>query len=217
MLKNSNIQKHILDILKDKRSMRNILLYKDDRELKSLFEIIDHKIKAESPVPQNSFEALFSQCNKCGEVISKKSPFGSGSNRVMIILNRPRLINMNEIAAYKSESDGLLRKMMTAIDLELNECYLTSMVKCETNSVLVKPSDMVRNCQHILESEIDLIKPVLAIVMGDILPLQKIVNSKKEIIWFNIEHPISLIKNPELKRSAWSTLKLASKRFLELR
>ena len=218
MLKKNNIQKHILDILKDKRSMRNILLYNGDSELKSLFEIINNnKIKAESTGEQNSFELLFTQCNKCGDIISKRSPFGTGSNRVMIILNRPRLMNMNEIAAYKSESDELLKKMMKAIDLELNECYITSLIKCETNNVLIKPSDMVRNCLLILDSEIDFIKPDLAIVMGDILPLQKIVSSRKEITWFNIEHPISLIKNPELKRSAWSTLKLASKRFLELR
>jgi len=217
MLKNSSIQKHILDILKDKRSMRNILLYNGDIELKSLFEIINNKLKAESNSQQNSFKLIFAQCKKCPDIISKRAPFGSGSNRVMLILNRPRMMNMDETAAYKSESDELLRKMMSAIELELNECYTTSIVKCETNSVLNKPSDMVRNCLHILESEIDFIKPNLAIVMGDILPLQKIVNSRKGITWFNVEHPISLIKNPELKRSAWATLKLASKRFLELR
>ena len=217
MLKNNNLQKHVLDILKDKRSMRNILLYNGDSELKGLVEIINNKIEAESSLEQNSFELLFTQCNKCSDIITKRSPFGSGSNSVMIILNRPRLINMSEISEYKSESNELLKKMMAAIGLELNECYITSLVKCETNNVLIKPSDMVRNCLHILEGEIDFIKPNLVIVMGDILPLQKIVSSRKEITWFNTEHPISLIKNPELKRSAWSTLKLASKRFLELR
>jgi len=216
MLKNSNIQRHILEILKDKRSMRNILLYNGDIELKSLSEIINNKAKAESST-QNSFKFIFAQCNKCPDIITKRAPFGSGSNRVMLILNRPRMINMDELAAYKSESDELLKKMMTAIDLELNECYITTIVKCESDSVLNKPSDMARNCLHILESEIDFIEPNLAIVMGDILPLQKIVSSRKEITWFNIEHPISLIKNPDLKRIAWTTLKLASKRFSELR
>jgi len=191
--------------------MRNILLYRGDEELKSLLDIIKPKVKAETHAG-----ILFTQCNKCPDIISKRSPFGSGSNMVMIILNIPRMINREEIIKLKSQSDELLKKMMTAINLELNECYVTSLVKCETNSVLNKPSDMVKNCLYILEKEIDMLKPNLAIVMGDILPLQKIVNSNKGIAWFNIEHPVSLIKNPELKRSAWTTLKLANKRFLEL-
>jgi DNA polymerase len=198
--------------------MRNILLYNGDKELKNLFEIINTKAKTESPDTLiNSFDLLFSKCKKCPDVISKKPPFGSGSNKVMIILNMPRMINREEITKLKSESDVLLRKMILAIDLELSECYITNIIKCETNSILNKPSDMLKNCLHILESEIDFIKPNLGIVMGDILPLQKIVNSRKDITWFNIEHPVSLIKNPELKRSAWTTLKLANKSFLEQR
>ena len=216
MLKNNNIPKHILNILKDKRSMRNILVYNGDKELKSLFEIINTKIKTESTDTLiNSFDLLFSKCNKCPDIVSKKSPFGSGSNKVMIILNMPRLINREEITKLKAESDELLRKMISAIKLDLKECYITNIIKCETGSILNKPSDMLKNCLHILESEIDFIKPNLVIVMGDILSLQKIVNSRKEITWFNIEHPISLIKNPELKRSAWATLKLVSKKFSE--
>ena len=217
MQKKSNIQKHVLNILKDKRSMRNILLYNGDEELKSLFEIINTKIKSEDNSAINSFDQLFPKCNKCPDSINKRAPFGSGNNRVMIILNEPRMINREEIAKRKSESGELLRKMLLAINLELNECYTTAIIKCETNNILNKPSDMLKNCLHILELEIDSIKPNLSIVMGDMLPLQKIVNSRKDITWFNTEHPISLIKNPELKRSAWATLQLASKRFLELK
>jgi len=193
-------------------------LYNGDKELKNLFEIINTKIKAENTVPiATSFKSLLAGCNKCPDIIIKRSPFGSGSNRVMIILNMPRMINREEIIKLKPESDELLKKMMSAINLELSECYITPVIKCETDNILNKPSDMVKNCSHILESEIDFIKPNLSIVMGDILPLQKIVNSRKDITWFNTEHPVSLIKNPELKRAAWATLKLASNRFLELK
>ena len=217
MLKKSNIPKHILNILKDKKSMRNILLYNGDMELKNLFEIINTKVKAEDNIGIHSFDLLFSRCNKCPDIIRKKSPFGSGNNKVMIILNMPRMINREEITKFKSESDELLRKMLAAIDLELNECYTTAMIKCESDNILNKPSDMLKNCLHILETEIDSVKPNLGVVMGDILPLQKIVNSKKSITWFNIEHPVSIIKHPELKRSAWTTLQLVKKRFLELK
>ena len=214
MLKNSNIAKHIADILKDKRSMRNILLYNGEKELKNLFEIVIPK--AEKISEEDGKPVHFTKCNKCPDIVSRRSPFGSGNNRVMIILNEPRMINRSMSAAHKSESAELLRKMMLAINLELKECYVTNIVKCETNSVLNKPSDMVKNCSPVLESELDSVRPQIAIVMGDILPLQKTVNSNKGITWFNVEHPVSLIKHPELKRIAWTTLKLASKRFLEL-
>jgi hypothetical protein len=52
--------------------------------------------------------------------------------------------------------------------------------------------------------------------MGEILPIQNVVNSSKGITWFNTEHTISLIKNPELKRPAWETLKLVKMKYLEL-
>ena len=198
--------------------MRNILLYNGDKELKNLLGIINTKVTAEKTNPiVNSFESIFAQCNKCDDIINKRHPLGSGNNRVMIILNEPRMINREEITKLKPESGELLRKMLLAINLELNECYTTALIKCETSSILSKPSDMLKNCLHILELEINSIRPNISIVMGEILPLQKIVNSKKDITWFNIEHPVSLVKNPELKRSAWATLQLASKRFLELK
>ena len=59
-------------------------------------------------------------------------------------------------------------------------------------------------------------KPRIVIVFGDIMPLQKIVKGSVDIFWYNIEHPITLIKNPDLKRPAWSTLKLVMAKMKEL-
>ena len=53
--------------------------------------------------------------------------------------------------------------------------------------------------------------------MGDILPLQNVVKSSSGISWFNTDHPVTLLKNPDLKRPAWETLKLVKKRYAELK
>jgi len=218
MLKNYNITESIIQILKDKRLMKNTLLYKGEDQLNLLIEILKPKSdpKKISSISDISSDFILSECKICPDIIERKAPYGSGSNKVMIILNAPKMANRIEMNIHRSESIDLLKKMVTAIGLDMKECYVTNLIKCETSNALIKPSDMVKNCIKVLEREIAVLKPELIIVMGDILALQSIVNSSKGVTWFNTEHTISLIKNPELKRPAWETLKLVKKKFLEL-
>ena len=214
MLKNYNTTESLLQILRDKKSMNNTLLYRGEDELKLLVNLLkpQSETKKISNIYDLSVENLLAQCKDCPDIIERKTPFGSGSNKVIIILNAPKMANRIEISIHRAESVNLLKKMVSAIGIELKECYVTNLVKCETSSALIKPSDMVKNCTKILQKEIEMLKPEVAIVMGDILPLQGIINSSKSITWFNTEHTISLIKNPELKRPAWETLKLVRKK-----
>jgi len=218
MLKNYNTTESILKILKDKKLMKYTLLCRGYDELNFLLNMLKPETEENkvSKVQDISADTLISECMICPDIIERKAPFGTGINKVIIILNAPRMANRIEISIHRAESVALLKKMVSAIGLEMKECYVTNLIKCETSSALLKPSDMVKNCTKVLQKEIDIIKPELAIVLGDILPLQGIINSSKGITWFNTEHTISLIKNPELKRPAWETLKLARKKYLEL-
>lgn len=159
---------------------------------------------------------VVAECSSCPGVVERKKPFGSGINRVMVVLNAPRLSGRMEIDFYRADAADLLRKMFASIDVELNECYVTNLVKCESSDSLLKLSDMVKNCLPVLKSEIDAVKPLVVIVMGEIVPLQQVVNSSRGIAWFNTDHAISLIKNPDMKRSAWETLKTVRKKLHEL-
>jgi len=100
----------------------------------------------------------------------------------------------------------MITKMMKAIHVDVKACYITNMIKCESQREL--PGTMFSHCQSLLAKEVELVKPLIIIVMGEMRPLQKIVKNSSGIQWFNIEHPITLIKNPELKKPAWNTLKL---------
>ncbi|HQO40236.1 MAG TPA: uracil-DNA glycosylase family protein [Spirochaetota bacterium] len=155
-------------------------------------------------------------CAGCPGAIEKKKPFGSGINGVMVVLNAPSLTSKMEMDFYRAESAELLKKMLGSIGLVSGECYITNLVKCETTDFLVKPSDMVRNCLPVLKSEIESVKPKIVIVMGELVPLQPVINATRGISWFNTEHSISLVKNPDLKRPAWQTLKLVKARLQEL-
>ena len=148
------------------------------------------------------------QCNRCAGVSERKFSFGTGENGVMIILHMPSKISAFEKKAFKADSLEMMRKMMKGIGLELEQCYITNMVKCESGAVN-RPSDMFLQCEDLLKEEVVYAAPSVIIVMGSMGPLGRLAKSVESAAWFTIEHPLTLLKNPEMKRSAWETLKLA--------
>ena len=74
----------------------------------------------------------------------------------------------------------------------------------------------MNNCVNVLKSEMDFVKPKIIIVMCDIIPIQNIVHSSRGVLWYAVEHPITILKNPELKRKTWNTLKVVIEKMREL-
>jgi len=206
----------ITDFIRDGIKNNRLVLFRDQEELVFLKKWLvkdavlpenNHKTNDVNETADLSLASIIERCKKCGDVTAKKKPFGSGKNGLMIVLNAPRLISSRELDSYKIESGNLIRKMIGAIGFDLKECYVTNLIKCEPKDSFLRPSMMVKNCEDILKKEIGFINPERVIVMGDIVPLQKII-SDSDIEWFNINHPVTILKNPELKRPAWNTLKL---------
>lgn len=194
-----------------------VVLFKNIDEL----QYLKRYIKGEREVPRQVLSALtpdslIKNCSRCRDVVERKNAYGSGENGVMIILNAPRMANRAELRIHRAESTELLKKMVGAIGLELHQCYVTNLIKCESSDSFIKPSDMLKNCLDILKQEIEIINPKISIVMGEIIPLQSVIKSVKGITWYNTEHTISLIKNPALKRPAWETLKTVRNRYVEI-
>jgi len=155
---------------------------------------------------QEKVQHAVAQCNKCTTTEKNTIHGGDASSGIMIILNPPSMLSSVEKKVLQPEVDEMLTKMMKAIHVDVKSCYITNMIKCESQREL--PGTMFSHCQSLLSKEIELVKPLIIIVMGEMRPLQKIVKNSSGIQWFNIEHPITLIKNPELKKPAWNTLKL---------
>ncbi|MCX8123754.1 MAG: hypothetical protein N3F66_06275 [Spirochaetes bacterium] len=155
---------------------------------------------------QQKVQHAVAQCTKCAATEKNTIHGGDASSGIMIILNPPSMLSSVEKKVLQPEVDVMLDKMMKAIHVDSKTCYITHMIKCESQREL--PGTMFSHCQHLLVKEIELAKPRIIIVMGEMRPLQKIVKSSSGIQWFGIEHPITLIKNPELKKTAWKTLQL---------
>ncbi|TAL30949.1 MAG: hypothetical protein EPN93_18955 [Spirochaetes bacterium] len=158
--------------------------------------------------PVKSIPEEIASCTRCQATGGKKLPFGGGGNGVMIMLNPPAMMGRAERAAYRKESAELLRKMCAAIDLDVEQCYVTGTVKCEPAGASLSPGAMLAQCEHILDREIAETDPRVILVMGDMLPLKRLKDRHTSARWFAVEHPVALIKNPDLKMRAWNTLKL---------
>ncbi len=193
------------------------VIYKTAEEMLFLHGWLSKENLDLSSLSEESIDSMILKCEKCKQTREKKKGFGTGENKIAVILNRPVLMNRIEMNLYKTESVDLLRKMVKAIGFDLEECYTTNLIKCESDDAFTKPSDMIKNCTAILEKELNYYKPVIVIVMGEILPLQEVVKKSTGISWFNTEHPVSLLKNNDLKRPAWETLKLVKKKYAELK
>jgi uracil-DNA glycosylase len=146
-------------------------------------------------------------CNRCAGVSERKFSLGTGENGVMIILHMPSKISAYEKKLFRADSLEMMRKMMKGIGITLEQCYITNMVKCE-GSAVSRPSEMFTSCEDLLRSEIESVAPRIIIVMGEMGPLGKLSRKDPSISWFTVEHPVTLIKNPDLKRGAWNTLQL---------
>ncbi|MBN1498016.1 MAG: hypothetical protein JXA07_14680 [Spirochaetes bacterium] len=203
-------------LLKDSKLRGRVLVSRGDDELERLAGWVCRQEQALENARDNDLKNIIDACSLCPGVVERKYGVGTGINGVMVILNSPQLVNTIERKMLKKESVEMLKKIIQAANLSFGECYITNMVKCDISDALVKPSQIVSNCEHILNREIEVIKPRVVIVFGDILPLQNTIKNSTEIIWYNIEHPITLIKNPELKRAAWSTIKLVMVKLKEL-
>ncbi len=204
------VKSELKDFIKLNVRSRRLVLCKSDSERESLL-----RPPAPSPAtkstPQGvaavSLQDELALCARCESVGERKPPYGTGENGVMVILNAPKLIAPGEKKLLKGESVELMTKMLRAIELEPARCYITNIIKCEPD-VHARPSTVFTNCRPFLEREIDDIKPLAVLIMGEMTPLKRLVASRKDIRWFNCEHPVTLIRNPDQKKKAWNTLKL---------
>jgi uracil-DNA glycosylase family 4 len=207
----------LIDFLKSNFLRKRLLLFRGDAELHDLSAWISSDDDVGRAIAHVSdLKQLIEKCNLCNDAGEKKFGFGNGRTRVMVILNAPQLVNVLERKVHRKESVELLKKIIHAAGIVFQECYVTNLVKCDVRDPLINPSEVVKNCEMIIGKEIEIMKPRIVIVFGDILPLQKIIKETDDVYWYNIEHPITLIKNPELKRPAWNTLKLIMGKMKEL-
>ena len=204
----------IAALLRDPRFARRRVLSRDESERAFLRDFVSKTPAAAARSASAGTTATTERpdgrtCGKCGNVRDYKGPAGTGENGVMLILNPPAMVSGLERRKYRDEATTLMKKMMESIGVDIRKCHITSLIKCEPADPSLSPGGMFVNCEPILDSEIARVAPRVAIVMGDMRPLKRLRDRHAGVAWFALDHPIALINNPDLKRGAWNTLKLA--------
>lgn len=110
-----------------------VVLSRGEDELERLAGWLCVQDRAHEAARDDDLKKLVEECNRCPGVEEKKFGIGSGSNRVMVILNSPQLVNMVEKKVLKKDSVDLLKKIVQSAGLAFGECYITNLVKCDVN------------------------------------------------------------------------------------
>ena len=130
---------------------------------------------------------------------------------------------------FGPDEDGMLWKMMAAIDLKPEDIYVTNCLKCCLGEKTLPDSLSEKSCFSFLEREIALTEPKIICAMGEVAarmligshePLARLrgkfaryrYQSKHEIFVIPTYHPRFLLQNKEMKKATWLDLQAVEKR-----
>ncbi len=144
----------------------------------------------------------------CGE--------GDAAARLLIVSDAP-VSDRAQDALFDAAEKQLLQGMLQAIDLDLSQAYLTSLVKCMPPQRAPCTSEMIC-CDDHLSAQIKLIQPAAIILLGEQTSRQLLVSQKSltdlrqrhhqhlGVPVYASYHPRDLLGSAQNKRKVWQDL-----------
>ena len=134
---------------------------------------------------------------------------------------------------FVGPSGELLTKMLKAIDIDREEVFITSVVKCRPPKNRTPRAEEIKSCKPILKAQIELIKPKLILALGTVAAhtllktQERITNLRNKLHHLDgikvvvTYHPAYIlrfggIKQKNLKKEAWEDLLLLQKEYRKL-
>ena len=105
--------------------------------------------------------------------------------------------------------------MLQAINVELNDAYLTNVLKCRASEENPPNKKHVSACRPFLLGQVDVVSPKVIVTLGPLaaqvmlssnkllVRLRGRVHRYKSISLIPTFQPSYLLKNPEMKKAAW--------------
>jgi len=195
---------------------------------------IDHTAGESSDWP--SLVASIQHCSSCQLHATRKQALvgrGKPTAELMFILLAPESVDEEAGLICSGEADTLFTKMLAAIDIDINDVYITSLIKClPPQNHTISPREIMC-CNEHLKQQVDLVKPAHIIVLGEAAiqcllqkpqPIDRFrtdinsasadtssMNPLGSISLFVSYSPHELLQKAELKRSAWADLQQLQK------
>ena len=180
------------------------------------------------------------QCVKCQLHATRKQAIlgrGNQSAELMFILLSPDMNDDESGELCSGEANELFAKMLSAINISINDVYITSLLKCSVPAQHTISTSELHYCKNYLKQQIQLIQPKLLIILGETTArclLQKdsslddfrtlinaelnatlktaaISNQFESVPLFISYSPQELVQQPENKRKAWLDLQQIQK------
>jgi len=179
------------------------------------------------------------QCNNCQLHKTRKQAIVGRENQsadLMFILASPDANDDASGVLCSGDANELLGKMLAAINVAVDNIYITSLLKCcVPDNHTISPSE-IQQCNVYLKQQIQLLQPKLVIVLGetaihcvmqkslsiddfrvminDEIKVNEQVTSKYQfdsVPLFVTYSPQELLQQPENKRKAWQDLQILQK------
>jgi DNA polymerase len=181
-------------------------------------------------------EASIQHCSSCQLHATRKQALvgrGNPSAELMFVLLAPESVDEEAGLICSGEAGALFTKMLAAIDIDIKDVYITSLIKClPPRNHTISPREIMC-CNEHLKQQVDLVKPSHIIVLGETAiqcllqkpqPIDRVrvdinsasadtssMNPLGSIPLFVSYSPHELLQKAELKRGAWADLQQLQK------
>ncbi len=185
----------------------------------SLFDIADTPIESNETVEEINQE-LLEKAKSLPTFADKFFIFGVGriDAKVVIVGESPGLPDADSEKPFMGPVGQLLERILAAIGLKREDCYLTNVVKYISQGDELTP-DILKFFTPYLHREMAAIKPKVIISLGN-TPTKALLNTKKSITQMRGEfydfqgaklmpmfNPAYILRDPSKKREVWEDMK----------
>lgn len=161
-------------------------------------------------------------CTRCGLHQGRNQVvFGRGAlvgAKLFVVLDAPDAFEDRAGEPAQGASGELLRKMLLAMNLGLDQVFLSNIVRCRTPQARLPRPEEVDSCRSLLEAQVALVQPekILGLGSGAAQALLRVEASLDHVHGERGEFlgvplvvtwsPKDLLENPVRKREAWQDL-----------
>jgi DNA polymerase len=207
----------------NKRSERQLEMLFDDLSIREVVETIE--VPADDSL-MTIFEDVKNNhsCGACKPGMPIVFGEGSETAALMLIGEGPGVDDIPSGFPFQGQAGLLLTKMLAAINVARQECYICNVIKCVPPGERKFPIEEIEGCRPFLMRQILAVNPRIIIAFGA-LAAQTILRSKKtiselrgQVFKFRLNgceisvvpsfNPAYLLRVPEKKRESWEDLKL---------
>lgn len=177
-------------------------------------------------VLENSVQA----CTNCALHTTRKQAIvgrGNQSANLMFVLLSPAANDDNNNLLCSGEAGELFSKMLAAININIDDVYITSLLKCAVPANHIVSAQEIQSCESYLQQQIQQLQPELLVVLGEtaaryLLQQEQTIDDCRALnqsmtqqfaslpLFFSYS-PEELLLQPENKRKAWTDLQQLQK------